>query len=163
MRRPIRQSRIKDVKGDGGCLFRAIAKSIHPEQDETQKAKELQQSILEWVSKHRDYHVSSSRGDGTTYKVSNGMYLTPNAVDESSYPLATYLEGCHSITVDQYLKKYQTFGKWGGTFEIMIASILLQRRIKVYDHKSRKFLDFGKHHQQETRLIYANDHYRYFL
>lgn len=87
---------MRDVDGDGNCLFRSIAD--HVDGDESMH-RQYRDMAVEYITKHKDYF---------------GMFLPE---DEN---------------IDEYIKDMSDNGTWGGHFELVALSALLNVKFCLY-------------------------------
>jgi OTU domain-containing protein 3 len=87
---------MRDVEGDGNCLFRSIADFVEGDENNHAKYREM---AVEYITEHKDYFA---------------LFL----LDDEN--------------IDEYIKDMEESGTWGGHFELVALSSLLNAKFCLH-------------------------------
>jgi hypothetical protein len=148
--------RIRQVQGNGSCLFQAIAAGILF--DEINNVQLLQQSkVVHYSLTLRELAVNTLRDgidNNTSIITTNGGTIT------TVQSLVSNAASLYGMTCNNYLSEMQQVNVWGGGPEIVALAHYLQRQIVVLETYSG-FTSSSDDEQQQHDVIYLKEMTRF--
>ena len=136
--------RIKDIKADGNCLFRAIGHQITLNKSAFENKSYLAE---EFFSENNNRH-KYLRQQAAQYVLKHENTFAPFlALEDNPEPFV------------EYCKRMETSSDWGGQIELQALSEILKCKIEIYSASSPKLTIGQEAFQPTIRLSY---HQRYY-
>jgi hypothetical protein len=144
--------RIRQVQGDGSCLFQAIAAGILFDENNVQP---LQSKVLHYSLMLRELAVNTLR-DGID---NNTSIITTNDGTTTIPSLVSNAASLYGMTCNNYLSEMQQINVWGGGPEIVALAHCLQRQIVLLETYSG--FTSSDDEQQHHDVIYLKEMIRF--
>jgi hypothetical protein len=149
--------RIRQVQGNGSCLFQAIAAGILF--DEINNVQLLPQSkVVHYSLTLRELAVNTLR-DGID---NNTSIITTNGETTTVQSLVSNAARLYGMTCNNYLSEMQQVAVWGGGPEIVALAHYLQRQIVVLEtYSGFTSSSDDEQQQQQHDVIYLKEMTRF--
>jgi len=152
--------KFKKTLRDGNCLFNAVEGFLEYEKtkkkiskkEERRKSRELRNEVISYLAKALYDNNQIVR-----------LIISQEIEEEKEYQ-----ESDQDFTNEyEYLEYMKKDGEWGGQIEIIAIANIINRSIKVYHQKSKKFIEMGGYHIDNTEpieLLYrGQSHYDFIV
>lgn len=155
-----RKMRFKKTLRDGNCLFNSVESFLEYENTQSKLKKREQEKRAKNLRKEVVYYLAKALRE-------NNQIIRVILEQEIAEELEYNKEEQNFTNELEYLEHMKKNGEWGGQIEIIAIANILNRSIKVFHEKKRKFIEMGgfniENKNLPIKLLYRGQAHYEFL